>query len=54
MDSTNDYPYTEVGVNPYVEDVKMKKFTDTVHPTDAGFKQIGDVLFGSIAYHTQQ
>lgn len=54
MDSTNDYPYTEVGVNPYVEDVKMKKFTDTVHPTDAGFKQIGDILFGSIAYHSQQ
>ena len=54
MDSEHSYPYNEVGVNPYVTAEKMKYYTDTVHPTDNGFKQIGDILFGSIAYHSQQ
>ena len=32
FDSEHNYPYTEVNINPYNDTIKMKKYTDTIHP----------------------
>ena len=50
-DSAHNYPYEEVSINPYNSSEKAKKYTDTIHPTVAGYNQIAATMFGSICAH---
>ena len=47
-DSTHNFPYEEVNINPYNDTEKEKKYKDTVHPTIAGYNQMAATMFGSI------
>lgn len=49
-DSEYNFPYTLEKVNPYSEDT-FKKYTDCVHPTAAGYYQMADIMYSTIAAH---
>ena len=49
-DSEYNYPYEEVSVNPHSTE-KFKQYTDCVHPTTAGYYQMADIMFSTIAAH---
>ena len=49
-DSEYNYPYEEVPVNPHSEET-FKQYTDCVHPTTAGYYQMADIMFSTIAAH---
>ena len=50
-DSAHNFPYTEENINPYNSTIKMKKYTDTIHPTAAGYNQMSVTMYGSICAH---
>lgn len=52
-DSAHNYPYTEEQVNPYNSTSTIKKYTDTIHPSDAGYTQMAVTMFGSICAHAE-
>lgn len=56
FDSEYNYPYTEVGVNPYLETIKMRKYSDTQHPSNAspysGYKQMAVTMYGVISKYS--
>lgn len=56
FDSEYNYPFTEIGVNPYTDEPKMRKYTDTQHPANsssaAGYKQMAVTMYGVISKHT--
>lgn len=52
-DSAHNFPYEEENVNPYNSNEKIKKYTDTIHPSDAGYSQMAVTMFGSICAHAQ-
>ena len=49
-DSEYNYPYEEVPVNPHSTET-FKQYTDCVHPTTAGYYQMADIMFSTIAAH---
>lgn len=50
-DSAHNFPYTEENINPYNSTMTMKKYTDTIHPTTAGYNQMSVTMYGSICAH---
>ncbi|MCM1323048.1 MAG: hypothetical protein NC218_02580 [Acetobacter sp.] len=50
-DSEYNFPFTEVGVNPRLDTIKVRKYTDCVHPSKAGYEQMADIMFSTIAAH---
>lgn len=51
-DSAHNFPHEEENVNPYNSDSTIKKYTDTIHPSDAGYKQMAVTMYGSICAHS--
>lgn len=52
-DSAHNFPYVMENVNPYNTSEQIKKYTDTIHPSEAGYKQMAVTMFGSICAHAQ-
>ncbi len=50
-DSEYNFPYEEVPVNPYLPDITTKEYTDCVHPSKAGYYQMADIIYSTIAAH---
>ncbi len=51
-DSEYNFPSVQVPVNPYSA-VTETKYTDTVHPMEAGYKQMADIIFSTICAYSQ-
>ncbi len=47
-DSEYNFPYEEVPVNPHSDKTEIK-YTDTTHPGEAGYLQMADIIFSTIA-----
>lgn len=52
-DSAHNYPYEEESVNPYNTNETIRKYTDTIHPSDAGYTQMAVTMFGTICAHAK-
>lgn len=52
-DSAHNFPYIMENVNPYNTSEQIKKYTDTIHPSEAGYKQMAVTMFGSMSAHCQ-
>lgn len=52
-DSAHNFPYTMENINPYNSTEQIKKYTDTIHPSEAGYKQMAVTMFGSMSAHCQ-
>lgn len=52
-DSAHNFPYVMENVNPYNTSEQIKKYTDTIHPSEAGYKQMAVTMFGSMSAHCQ-
>lgn len=50
-DSEHNFPYTMENINPRNDSEQYKVYTDTVHPTEAGYFQMADIMFSTIAAH---
>lgn len=50
-DSEHNFPYTMENINPRNDSEQYKVYTDTVHPTTAGYNQMADIMFATIACH---
>ncbi len=49
-DSEYNLPYTKEPVNPYSTET-FKVYTDSVHPTTAGYYQMADIMYSTIVAH---
>lgn len=50
-DSEYNFPFVEDSVNPRLTTIKVKKYTDCTHPSKAGYEQMADIMFSTIAAH---
>lgn len=51
LDRVYSFPFEYVSANPYVDTITEIRYTDCVHPSTAGYYQIADILFSTIAAH---
>lgn len=51
MDRDNDYGQVEVAVNPRLSDVTESIPSESVHPQNAGYYQMADVMYSSFIAH---
>lgn len=51
MDRDNDFGQVDAPVNPRLTDVTVKIPAESVHPQDAGYNQMADVMYSSFVAH---
>lgn len=50
LDSVYNYPFKEVNINPRNPSIKVRSYTDWVHPSVEGYLQMADAMYSTISY----
>lgn len=50
LDSVYNYPFKEVSINPRNPSIKVRSYTDWVHPSVEGYLQMADSMYSTISY----